>query len=289
MTLAENELEALRGAGEPMPLDEVEQIYLPLTRLINLHVDAARRIARVTDDFVGRPAARRPYVVAIAGSVAVGKSTVARLLRSLLSRWPDHPEVALVTTDGFLYPTAHLREAGLMHRKGFPESYDVRRMIRFLSDIRSTGTAHAPVYSHQAYDIVPGEELVVDQPDILIFEGLNVLQIGSGSRHSPAPAFTASDFFDLSIYIDAEPSDVEQWYVYRFMLLKRTAFPNPASYFHHMADASDDEARAFAQNLWRTVNLPNLIENILPSRPRADVVVRKRADHAADELWLRQF
>jgi type I pantothenate kinase len=286
--LGEAELDRLRGAGEPMSLAEVEEIYLPLTRLINLHVDATRRLARVTDDFVGRPAARRPYVVAIAGSVAVGKSTVARLLRTLLSQWPDHPHVELVTTDGFLYPKDYLQSAGLMQRKGFPESYDLRRMVRFLADVRATGRGRSPIYSHETYDIVPGQFITVNQPDILIFEGLNVLQIGSG-RPGPSPAFTSSDFFDLSIYIDAEPADIERWYVDRFLLLKDSAFRSPHSYFHHLADATEAEARAFAEDLWRTVNLLNLEKNIAPTRVRADVVIHKRADHAADRLWLRRF
>ncbi|MBV9840117.1 MAG: type I pantothenate kinase [Sphingomonadaceae bacterium] len=287
LLLDEAELRRLRGANEPMPLGEVADIFLPLTRLINLHFDAAKRTARVADDFLGRPAERRPYVLAIAGSVAVGKSTIARVLQALLSRWPDHPRVDLITSDGFLYPKAQLLAGDLMKRKGFPESYDIRSMIRFLADIRETGRATSPVYSHEAYDIVPGGELVVDQPDILIFEGLNVLQIGSGAR--PAPAYTASDFFDLSIYVDAEVEDVRSWYLERFLLLQRTAFQRSESYFHHLASASEAEARAYAEELWATINLRNLIENILPSRQRADVVIHKQADHSADRLSLRRF
>jgi type I pantothenate kinase len=289
LALTEAELDALRGTGEPMPLAEVADIYLPLTRLINLHFAAARRITRVTDDFLGRPAAHRPYVIAIAGSVAVGKSTTARLLRNLLARWPDHPNVALITTDGFLYPKDHLLAAGLMRRKGFPESYDVRTMIQFLTEIRETGQASSPVYSHETYDIVPGDRIHIDRPDILIFEGLNVLQIGTGSRGIPAPAFTASDFFDFTLYVDAEQDNIERWYMDRFMLLKRNAFVKPTSYFHHLASAPDAEARAFAQQLWREINLPNLTENILPTRGRADVVIHKDAGHSTDRLWLRRF
>lgn len=287
LTLDQQDLDRLRGANEPISLDEVEQIYLPLTRLINLHVGAARGLARVTDDFLGRPAARRPYIVAIAGSVAVGKSTTARVLRALLSRWPDHPRVDLVTTDGFLHPNAILEGRGQMGRKGFPESYDVRRMIDFLAEVRSVGRGVSPVYSHHAYDIVPGEQIVVDRPDILIFEGLNVLQIGAGpGQHAQ---FTAADFFDLSIYIDADPADIERWYLERFLLLQQTAFQDPNAYFHRYADLGRDEAQTTAHQIWESVNLLNLTENILPSRPRADLVIRKGTGHRVDELWLRKL
>lgn len=289
MTLSEDEVAGLRGTNEPTSMVEVEEVFLPLTRLINLHIAAARALARVTDDFVGRPSATRPYVVAIAGSVAVGKSTVARLLRELLARWPDHPKVDLVTTDGFLFPTAELEKRGLMRRKGFPESYDVKRMIQFLGDVRATGRGSSPVYSHEAYDIVPDAAVTVDRPDILIFEGLNVLQIGAGVERGDGPVFTASDFFDLSIYIDADPEDIERWYLERFFLLQRTAFRRAGSYFHHLADASEDQARAFALDLWRRVNAPNLRDNILPSRWRADVVLHKQADHSVDWLRLRRL
>ncbi|PTQ08615.1 type I pantothenate kinase [Sphingomonas oleivorans] len=289
MTLDEEELEQLRGANEPISLGEVEDIYLPLTRLINLHIAAARGLARVTDDFVGRPAAGRPYVVAVAGSVAVGKSTTARVLRALLSRWPDHPKVDLITTDGFLYPTATLQKRGLMRRKGFPESYDVRRMMDFLAEVKSTGRGLSPVYSHHAYDILPGEYHEVDRPDILIFEGLNVLQIGVTSEASRPTLFTASDFFDLSIYIDAEPAHIAHWYEERFLHHQQTAFQDPGSYFHHLATATPEESRAFARELWLQINQVNLFENILPSRPRADVIIHKSADHAVDKLWLRRL
>jgi len=288
LTLDENDLARLRGTNDPISLDEVQDIYLPLTRLINLHVDAAHGLARVTDDFLGRPAARRPYVVAIAGSVAVGKSTTARLLRALLSRWPDHPHVDLVTTDGFLYPNATLKARGLMERKGFPESYDVRRMIQFLADIRLTGRATAPLYSHHVYDVIPGEVQVVENPDILIFEGLNVLQIGAGPDGARAP-FTATDFFDLSIYIDAETSDVARWFEERFMVLRATAFQDPTAFFHKLAVLPEAEARAIAQRIWHDVNETNLFENILPSRQRADIIIRKGADHHVDGLWMRKL
>ena len=289
MTIEEDELDSLRGANEPMSLAEVEEVYLPLMRLINLHVAAARGLAQVTDQFVGRAPVPRPYVVAIAGSVAVGKSTVARLLKALLSRWPDHPKVDLVTTDGFLWPREKLLADGLMDRKGFPESYDVRRMIDYLGQIRSSGTGVSPIYSHESYDIVPDAFHTVDHPDILIFEGLNVLQIGDGVSRAGTPVFTAADFFDLSIYIDAEPDDIERWYVDRFLLLQRTRMQDPKSYFHHLAAATPDQARDFARHLWGSINLPNLVQNILPTRSRADLVLHKQWDHAADRLLLRRI
>jgi type I pantothenate kinase len=288
LTLDEDDLLRLRGTNEPTSLKEVEDVYLPLTRLINLHVNAAQGLARVTDDFLGRPPAKRPYVVAIAGSVAVGKSTTARLLRALLSRWPDTPRVDLVTTDGFLYPNTILEERKLAERKGFPESYDVRRMIQFLSDVRSTGRAEAPVYSHHVYDVVPGELQRIESPDILIFEGLNVLQIGAGPDGARAP-FTASDFFDLSIYIDADSRDAARWFEERFMLLRATAFQDPTAFFHRLAVLPEDQARSIARTIWRDVNERNLTENILPTRPRADVIIRKGADHSIDSLWLRKL
>lgn len=288
MTLDEPELAALRGANEPMSLVEVEAIYLPLVRLINLHVVAARGLATVTDEFIGRRPVRRPYVIAIAGSVAVGKSTVARLLQLLLSRWPDHPRVELVTTDGFLWPREKLLGSGLMDRKGFPESYDLRMMIDFLAGVRSTGEGQAPVYSHQSYDVVPGLVKQIDHPDIMIFEGLNVLQIGDGVSRPHAPVFTAADFFDLSLYVDAEPSDIERWYVDRFLLLQQTRMQDPDNYFYHLANASREEAEAYAKGVWRDVNLPNLIDNIAPTKHRANVVLHKDRLHAADNILLRR-
>jgi type I pantothenate kinase len=288
LTLDEGDLLRLRGTNEPTSLKEVEEIYLPLTRLINLHVNAAQGLARVTDDFLGRPPAKRPYIVALAGSVAVGKSTTARLLRALLSRWPDTPRVDLVTTDGFLYSNAVLEARGLAERKGFPESYDLRRMIQFLSDVRSTGHGEAPVYSHHVYDVVPGELQRIDAPDILIFEGLNVLQIGAGPDGARAP-FTASDFFDLGIYIDAAAADAARWFEERFMLLRATAFQDPTAFFHRLAVLPEEEALGIGRRIWRDVNEKNLIENILPSRPRADVIIRKSASHAVDGLWLRKL
>jgi type I pantothenate kinase len=266
-----------------MALDEVVDIYLPLSRLLNLHIAAARNLGRVRDAFLGRPAGTPPYIIALAGSPAVGKSTFARVLRVLLARWPDHPRVELVTTDGFLHPTRVLEERGLMRRKGFPESYDLRRMVRFLAAIKAgRHEVAAPVYSHHTYDIVPDEFQIVRQPDVLIFEGLNVLQAG----HT-APIMI-SDFFDFSVYLDAEEVDIGAWHTERFLILQRTAFQEPASYFHHYSGLSASQARDVAHGIWREINLVNLRENILPTRTRADVVLRKHSDHSVSEVWLRQ-
>jgi type I pantothenate kinase len=223
-----------------------------------------------------------PFIIGIAGSVAVGKSTTARILRTLLARWPDHPKVDLVTTDGFLYPREELVRRGLMHRKGFPESYDRRALLRFVTEVKSGAEeVRAPVYSHLAYDILPGEEQVVRRPDILILEGLNVLQ--------PGPRLTVSDLFDFSIYVDAHTADIERWYIERFLKLRHTAFSDPASHFHHYANLPDDEARAEARHLWKTINEPNLVENIRPTRPRATLVLRKDSDHSINWVRLRKL
>ena len=283
MTLSEDDIAALRGLNEPIRGEEVEAVLLPLSRLLNLHIAAARNLSRVKDAFLGRPVGRPPYVVAVAGSVAVGKSTFARVLRALLARWPDHPHVELVTTDGFLHPNRVLEERGLMTRKGFPESYDLRRMIRFLRDIKAGApTVDAPVYSHLHYEIVPDEHQVVRQPDVLIFEGLNVLQ-----APNLAPV-VASDFFDFSIYLDAAEPDLESWYIERFLMLQETAFRQPKSHFHHYKDLPETEARKVARNIWRKINRANLRENIFQTRQRADLVLRKRPDHAVGEVWLRR-
>jgi type I pantothenate kinase len=282
LLLREIDLAALRSLNEPVSLTEVADIYLPLSRLLNLHVDAARSLTRVTDAFLGRPVAAPPYIVAVAGSVAVGKSTFARVLQALIARWPDHPRVALVTTDGFLHPNAVLHQRGLMARKGFPESYDLRRMIRFLAAVKAgERTVVAPVYSHTAYDIVAGQTQIVERPDVLIFEGLNVLQTIN-------TAVVASDFFDFSVYIDADETHIEQWYLERFLLLQRTAFQSEESFFHHFKDLDEAAARAVGAEIWRDINLVNLHENIQPTRPRARVVLRKRADHSIGDVWLRQ-
>ena len=283
LTLSARDLQILRSVNEEVSLDEVVEAYLPLSRLLNLHVAAQRNLASVKDAFLGRPAGHPPYVIAVAGSVAVGKSTFARILRTLIARWPDRPKVELITTDGFLHPNAVLQERGLMTRKGFPESYDMRRMIRFLADIKSgEGEVAAPLYSHMAYDIVPGENQVIKHPDVLIFEGLNVLQSG-------AFPVLASDFFDFSVYLDAEEANIEAWFLERFLLLQKTAFRDEAAFFNRYKDLSQEEAIAFARNVWRTINLPNLRENIVPTRERASVILSKRPDHTLGEVRLRRM
>ncbi|MFJ8914489.1 type I pantothenate kinase [Amycolatopsis sp. NPDC102389] len=284
LPLTAAELLRLRGLGEQVDLAEVAEVYLPLSRLINLQVAARQRLYEATTTFLGEDSrgTKVPYIIGIAGSVAVGKSTTARILRTLLARWPDHPRVDLVTTDGFLYPRAELVRRGIMHRKGFPESYDRRALLRFVTEVKSGAErVSAPVYSHLAYDILPDEEQVVQQPDILILEGLNVLQ--------PGPRLTVSDLFDFSIYVDAPTTDIERWYVERFLKLRHTAFADPASHFHHFAGLPDDEARAEARHLWRTINEPNLMENIKPTRPRATLVLRKDADHTINRVRLRKL
>ena len=287
LLLTEAELYALRGVNEQVTLTQVEQIYLPLTRLLNLYVGATQALPATTDVFLGRPSTRVPFVIGIAGSVAVGKSTVARILQALLAQWPDHPRVDLVTTDGFLYPNAVLEARGLMHRKGFPESYDVRRLLEFLLAVKS-GQPHvvAPVYSHLAYDIVPGQVQEVSRPDIMILEGLNVLQT---PQRQQGRSLAVSDFFDFSIYIDADPDDIERWYVERFMTLRETVFQDRRSYFHRYASLSDAEAVRTARRIWRDVNLVNLVENIAPTRERAHLIFRKGPDHDIVSIRLRKI
>ncbi|HEX2092385.1 MAG TPA: type I pantothenate kinase, partial [Longimicrobiaceae bacterium] len=276
-------------ADEYVSLDEVADIYLPLSRLLNLHVAASQQLFRAVDTFLGSPAARVPYLIGIAGSVSSGKSTTARVLRALLSRWPDHPRVDLVTTDGFLFPNRVLEARGIMNRKGFPESYDVRRLVRFLADVKSgVEEVSAPVYSHLTYDIVPGGEQRVRRPDILIVEGLGVLQTGAHPGERPARVFV-SDFFDFSIYIDASEADLETWFLQRFERLRRTAFRDPTSFFHSFATLSDEEATAFARSVWSTINLVNLRENVAPTRKRARLVLEKGEDHRVERVRLRKL
>lgn len=284
LVLTEEELTGLRGLGEQIDLTEVAEVYLPLARLIHLQVAARQRLFAATATFLGEQHPDRlvPFVIGVAGSVAVGKSTTARVLQALLSRWDHHPRVDLVTTDGFLYPNYELARRNLMHRKGFPESYDRRALLRFVTEVKSG--AHevaAPVYSHLLYDIVKGSKHVVRQPDILILEGLNVLQTG--------PTLMVSDLFDFSIYVDARIEDIEQWYVSRFLAMRSTSFADPSSHFHHYAALSDKQATLAAQEIWHTINLPNLLENILPTRPRATLVLRKDADHSINRLRLRKL
>jgi type I pantothenate kinase len=284
MTLRESDLEQLRGINEQIDLDEVIAAYLPLSRLLNLYVSATQDLHRVSATFLGAMAPKVPYVIGVAGSVAVGKSTFARILQALLARWPDHPKVDLVTTDGFLFPNAVLEERNLMQRKGFPESYDTRRLLRFLRELKSgVGQVDAPVYSHVVYDIVEGERVVVCQPDILILEGLNVLQVGDGGKEF------VSDYFDFSIYLDAAEDDIEQWYVERFLKLRESVFQDPRSFFQHFAALSDEEAVATARSIWETINGVNLRENILPTRERASLILHKSADHRVREVELRKL
>ncbi len=289
LTLTEADLEQLRGINERIALDEVADIYLALSRLLNLYVAASQNLHRVSDTFLGSPAAKVPYVIAVAGSVAVGKSTTARILQALLARWPDHPQVDLVTTDGFLFPNRVLEERGLMERKGFPESYDLRRLVRFLADVKSgRPEVSAPVYSHLTYDIVPGEEQVVRQPDIVIVEGLTVLQTSDG-RGGRSQQLFVSDFFDFSLYVDADESDIEQWYLDRFLTLRDTAFTDERSFFHHFAALSENEAIEVARGIWRSINGVNLHENILPTRERARLILEKAPDHSVRAVRLRKL
>lgn len=284
LTLSEADLGELRGINDQVSLAEVEAIYLPVTRLLNLQVAATQTLHTATDTFLGRAPTPTPYVIGIAGSVAVGKSTVARILQALLARWPAHPRVDLVTTDGFLYPNRVLEARGLLGRKGFPESYDVRRLLEFMAEVKAgVSPVRAPVYSHQAYDIVPGEFQVVDRPDIVVVEGLNVLQ----TTALQAPVFV-SDFFDFSIYIDADEQDIEAWYVARFLTLRETVFRDPHSYFHRHAGLTDEEAIRTAREIWRTINGVNLRENLQPTRDRARLVLEKGADHAVRRVRLRR-
>ena len=288
LTLTEEDLATLRGINDRVSLAEVSEIYLALSRLLNLYVVATQSLHTVTDTFLGKPAAKVPYVIGIAGSVAVGKSTTARILQALLGRWPNHPRVDLVTTDGFLFPNAVLESRGLMARKGFPESYDVRKLVQFMAAVKSgEPDVAAPVYSHQAYDIIPGAEQRVRQPDIMIVEGLTVLQTHDG--HSSRPRMFVSDYFDFSIYVDADEPLVETWYIERFMTLRDTVFRDERSYFRRYAQLSTDEARSVARRIWREINGVNLRENIQPTRERAHLILHKSDDHLVDWVKLRRL
>ena len=289
MPLSEAELENLSGLTERVSTQEVVEIYLPLSRLLNLHVEALQELHGAATKFLRKGDAKMPFIIGLAGSVAVGKSTTGRVLQALLARWPSHPSVELVPTDGFLFPNAVLEERGLMTRKGFPESYDLTRLLNFLAEVKSgRERIEAPVYSHLVYDVLPDQAIVIERPDIVIVEGLNVLQPAKLPKDGAAIPFV-SDFFDFSIYIDAADGLIEDWYVERFLRLRQTAFRDPASYFHRYATLSEEEAKAIGLSLWRTINLVNLTENILPTRQRADLILRKAQDHAVETVALRKL
>lgn len=289
LPLTEADVVNLRGLGDPLDLEEVDVVYRPLSRLLTLYVEATRRLHAATSTFLGERSRTTPYVIGVAGSVAVGKSTTSRLLREMMRRWPETPKVDLVTTDGFLLPNAELERRGLMERKGFPESYDRRAILRFLAGVKAGAVeVRAPVYSHLSYDIVPGEYVTVRRPDVLIVEGLNVLQPARAAADG-GQGLAVSDFFDFSIYVDARTADVERWYVDRFLELRRTAFAKPGSYFHRYAALEDAQARALAEGIWRRINGPNLVHNILPTRGRATLVLTKAADHKVQRIRLRKL
>lgn len=285
LPLTETEIVQLRGLSNPLDMVEVDDVYRPLSRLLSLYVEGSRALHESTRSFLGERHASTPFVIGIAGSVAVGKSTVARLLRVLLSRWESTPRVELVTTDGFLYPNAELERRGLMQRKGFPESYDRRALLQFVLDVKSgADEVRAPFYSHLSYDISPNSHVSVRRPDVLIVEGLNVLQPASSEQE-----LALSDLFDFTIYVDAATDDIANWYVERFLALQRGAFANPESYFHRFADLSETEARHVASEIWSTINLPNLEQNVLPTRSRAQLILQKGPQHTVDGVLLRKI
>jgi len=289
MTLRREEVARLRSLNDRLDMAEVEEIYLPLSRLLSLYVAATQRLFRAQQAFLGTEDAKMPYVIGVAGSVAVGKSTTARVLQALFARWPNVPKVDLITTDGFLYPNAVLEREGLMDKKGFPESYDLPALLRFLSDVKAgRRPARAPIYSHLVYDVIPNQWVEVDRPDILVVEGLNVLQAGRPPKDGKAIPFV-SDFFDFSVYIDADENVLKSWYVDRFLALRGTAFSDPKSYFRRYAKLTDAEAIETASAIWESINLVNLHENILPTRQRSDLILTKGASHVIEGVALRKL
>lgn len=282
--LTDAEIAQIQGLGDVLDMQEVIDVYLPLSHLLNLYVAEMQRLHQIEAEFLGERASRVPFVIGVAGSVAVGKSTVARLLKELLSRWEGTPKVSLITTDGFLLPNAELEKRGLMAKKGFPESYDRGSLLKFVSDVKSgKPTVKAPVYSHLEYDIIPGQYIQVEQPDVLIVEGLNVLQ--TPEKDQP---LALSDFFDFKIYVDAKATDIKDWYLARFKKLREGAFTDPKSFFHRYAEMEAEDAFATAEGFWENINLPNLSENIEPTRSRATLVLRKGKNHAVQEVLLRK-
>ena len=290
LTLSSEDLGRLRSINEPITLEEVIEIYLPLSRVLALYVAASQGLFKATQRFLGADDGKVPYIIGVAGSVAAGKSTFTRVMRALLQRWPNTPRVDLVTTDGFLFPNAVLEREGLMDKKGFPESYDGAALLRFISDVKAgRREVAAPVYSHLTYDIIPDDQVIVDRPDILIVEGLNVLSPGRRRRGRSKPAAFVSDFFDFSIYLDAAERELERWYIARFMRLRETSFRDPRSYFTKYAELDDTTAEARAREIWRTINLANLHENVAPTRQRANLVLTKGADHRIEAVALRKL